>query len=268
MSMGMEEKSEIVIMDFSGIYGQERFHEGKDICWVEVQGLPGSNCYCDDETQKVLRKKVQGFPVRGIHFIDSGNYHYMSRIWLEKIQEPFRLFLFDNHTDMQPPAFGGLLSCGGWAAACFDELPFLREVVLIGPPMEDYLQVESVYRKKVRFLDRENLRCEGKLNGFLQEVPMDLPVYISIDKDILCTDDASTVWSQGEMRLDTLLAGLELLLERMEEEKTPLFGVDICGECDPDSLEGNEKNDRANAAFLKLGFQRLLTGKKKDGESL
>ena len=41
--------------------------------------------------------------------------------------------MFDNHTDMQPPAFGGLLSCGGWVAEAIEELPLLREVILAGP---------------------------------------------------------------------------------------------------------------------------------------
>ena len=40
---------------------------------------------------------------------------------MEKIDMPFRLILFDNHTDMQPPAFGGLLSCGGWAAEALEK---------------------------------------------------------------------------------------------------------------------------------------------------
>ena len=51
---------------------------------------------------------------------------------MEKIDMPFRLILFDNHTDMQPPAFGGLLSCGGWAAEALEKLPHLQEVILIG----------------------------------------------------------------------------------------------------------------------------------------
>lgn len=252
--MALEKNDGIVIMDFSGIYRQERFHEGKEAHWVEVQGLPGSNCYCDGEAMAVLREKIEKFPAQGIHFIDSGNYHYMSRIWLEKIQEPFRLLLFDNHTDMQPPAFGGILSCGGWAADSLRELPFLKEVVLIGPSKEDFAEVEPSYQERVRFYAKEELQADSgeNLYDFLRRLPLELPLYISIDKDILCKEDASATWSQGDMRLQALLNGLKILLDRAEEEKGILLGVDICGECDPAFPEGNEKNDRANEALLKL----------------
>ena len=255
--MTFEKKNEIVIMDFSGIYRQERFHEGTHAHWVEVQGLPGSNCYCDEEAMEFLRRKIEKLPVQGIHFIDSGNYHYMSRIWLEKIQEPFRLLLFDNHTDMQPPAFGGILSCGGWADASLRELPLLREVVLTGPSEEDFLQVERKCMERVRFFGKEALRESGGkgLDAFLQEIPLDLPIYLSIDKDVLCKEDAFTAWSQGDMKLDVLVSCLEKLLDRLKAEDQVLLGVDICGECDPGAGEGYEKNDRANAALLTLPFQ-------------
>lgn len=118
-------------MNFSGIYRQQQFWrtgeiQRQNISWVEVQELTGSNCYCDEEAAKVLKEKLKKFSAEGMHFIDSGNYHYMSRIWLEKLEIPFRLVVFDNHTDMQLPAFGGLLSCGGWIAASLEELLFLR----------------------------------------------------------------------------------------------------------------------------------------------
>ena len=111
----MTKKEDIIIMNFSGIYRQQQFWrtgeiQRQNISWVEVQELTGSNCYCDEEAAKVLKEKLKKFSAEGMHFIDSGNYHYMSRIWLEKLETPFRLVAFDNHTDMQLPAFGGLLS--------------------------------------------------------------------------------------------------------------------------------------------------------------
>ena len=67
------ENNKIIIMNFSGIYHGESFYEGENVTWVEVQGLPGSNCYCDDEAMAQIREKIQKFPAEGIHFIDSGN---------------------------------------------------------------------------------------------------------------------------------------------------------------------------------------------------
>ena len=115
----MTKKEDIIIMNFSGIYRQQQFWrtgeiQRQNISWVEVQELTGSNCYCDEEAAKVLKEKLKKFSAEGMHFIDSGNYHYMSRIWLEKLETPFRLVVFDNHTDIQLPAYAAALDAGGW----------------------------------------------------------------------------------------------------------------------------------------------------------
>ncbi len=239
-------------MDFSGIYGWEQFYEKEEADWVEVQGLLGSNCYCDDEAYKQLREKIREFPAEGIHFIDSGNYHYMSRIWLEKIQEPFRLLVFDNHTDMQPPAFGGILSCGGWIAAALEELPFLKEVLLVGPDEEAFGQTDAELMKKVRFLSREALTGQPaeESRRFFEGIPSDLPLYVSVDKDVLRWGDAATSWSQGDMRLSELLDYLEITAGVLAGEGQRLLGMDICGECNPAQAEQSPANDCANRALL------------------
>lgn len=240
-------------MNFSGIYKQQQFWQTgeiqRNISWVEVQELPGSNCYCDGDAMETLRQKLEEFDADGIHFIDSGNYHYMSRIWLEKLNTPFRLVVFDNHTDMQPPAFGGLLSCGGWVSASLEELPLLKEVLLVGPDQEAFDQTEPVLQEKVRFLSRERLRemtMEEKVL-FFEELSVDLPVYLSVDKDVLCAEDASTTWSQGDMTLEELGQFVAILLEKQD-----ILGMDVCGECDPDACEGDHLNDLANRELLEI----------------
>lgn len=240
-------------MNFSGIYKQQQFWQTgeiqRNISWVEVQELPGSNCYCDGDAMETLRQKLEEFDADGIHFIDSGNYHYMSRIWLEKLNTPFRLVVFDNHTDMQPPAFGGLLSCGGWVAASLEELPLLKEVLLVGPDQEAFDQTEPVLREKVRFLSREKLgemTPEEKVS-FFEELTAELPTYLSVDKDVLCPEEASTTWSQGEMTLEELCQFVKILLEKQD-----ILGMDVCGECDPDACEGDHLNDLANRKLLEI----------------
>lgn len=240
-------------MNFSGIYKQQQFWQTgeiqRNISWVEVQELPGSNCYCDGDAMETLRQKLEEFDADGIHFIDSGNYHYMSRIWLEKLNTPFRLVVFDNHTDMQPPAFGGLLSCGGWVAASLEELPLLKEVLLVGPNQEAFDQTEPVLREKVRFLSREKLgemTLEEKVL-FFEELTAEFPTYLSVDKDVLCPEEASTTWSQGEMTLEELCQFVKILLEKQD-----ILGMDVCGECDPDACEGDHLNDLANRKLLEI----------------
>lgn len=240
-------------MNFSGIYKEQQFWQTgeiqRNISWVEVQELPGSNCYCDGDAMETLRQKLEEFDADGIHFIDSGNYHYMSRIWLEKLNTPFRLVVFDNHTDMQPPAFGGLLSCGGWVAASLEELPLLKEVLLVGPDQEAFDQTEPVLREKVRFLSREKLgemTLEEKIS-FFEELTAEFPTYLSVDKDVLCPEEASTTWSQGEMTLEELCQFVKILLEKQD-----ILGMDVCGECDPDACEGDHLNDLANRKLLEI----------------
>ena len=243
---------ETVITNFSGIYKNQNFYKNyaeEEISWTELSDLSGCNCYCDAEASDRIRKEIQAFTGNGIHFIDSGNYHYMTRLWLEKLQIPFRLLVFDNHTDMQPPAFGGLLSCGGWIAASLEELPLLQEVILVGPDEEAYTQVEPDLQQKVLFLSREKLStmtAEEK-EGFFNNLSEDLPLYVSVDKDVLCKGDASTTWSQGDMHLSELMSFLELVLERQN-----ILGMDVCGECDMDSCSEDFLNDHANEAILRL----------------
>ena len=243
---------ETVIMNFSGIYKNQNFYKNyaeEEISWTELSNLSGCNCYCDAEASDRIRKEIQAFTGKGLHFIDSGNYHYMTRLWLEKLQIPFRLLVFDNHTDMQPPAFGGLLSCGGWIAVSLEELPLLQEVILVGPDEEAYTQVEPDLQQKVLFLSREKLStmtAEEKV-GFFNNLSEDLPLSVSVDKDVLCKGDASTTWSQGDMLLSELMSFLELVLERQN-----ILGMDVCGECDMDSCSEDFLNDHANEAILRL----------------
>lgn len=287
--------AEIVIMDFSGIYKEEQFFEGEKVSWLDVREIPGTNCYCDDEAKTQILEKLEEFSAGGIYFIDSGNYHYMTRIWLEKISEPFDLLVFDNHTDMQPPAFGGLLSCGGWIYDSVMELPLLQKVILIGPDEEAFSRVEPEIQKKVEFLSREKLRGMELMEilDFVKEQTGKNPLYISIDKDVLCPEDADTNWSQGDMRLETMVRCLECAVSRCKagdilstgsenadieqldavREDTQkdgaacsdltvtdlclfpgILGVDICGECDASGTGNSALNDYANARLW--GFFR------------
>lgn len=274
------EKCNVVLMDFSGVYEEQEFWKEEALSRVDARELSGCNCYCDGEAYKALTERIREFPAEGIHFLDSGNYHYMSLLWLNKVREPFRLVLFDNHTDMQPSAFGGLLSCGGWAAEALRGAGgtedteagrecasdggttadggevLLREVVLIGPDAESFSQVEPEIRERVRFLSREELREDpGILRRFLAEIPGDLPLYLSVDKDVLCPGEACTSWSQGDLQLPELEDAVDFLTTHY-----CVSGMDICGERDPGEAADGSCNDRANAALLKL-WKKRVTGR-------
>lgn len=89
-----------LVLCFSQTYlGQERFLR-KNPRLLDFSSVPGTSCYLDEEARQILRGALVKEGYQGIHFLDSGNYHYVTLLFIEQIQEPFRLLVFDNHTDM------------------------------------------------------------------------------------------------------------------------------------------------------------------------
>ena len=103
-----------VLMHMSSLFSDENWHP-EGATEVDFRQLEGTACYCDPEAEALLQEAVAKLPLNALHWIDSGDYHYLSALWLRRLERPARLFLFDNHPDDQPGAFGaGLLSCGSW----------------------------------------------------------------------------------------------------------------------------------------------------------
>lgn len=279
----------MVVMDFSGVYLKQTFwkkaeadtddprqvkareEEGEPVV-LDLQGLHGTSCYCDEEARKDLLSRIALLPIQDIHFLDSGNYHYLTRLWAGQIQNAFQLVVFDHHTDMQPPAFGGLLSCGGWLDSLILEVPLLQSVLLVGPPKDDFEAAGEEARAKTALLSEEALSevfpdpdiyCTGlssQADTGLADVPSALrpdiffrehllprvPVYLSVDKDILSEKVLKTNWSQGCTDRDTFFRMLSTLFQQMENAGCVLLGADICGEDSPDHPESFPAHDRIN----------------------
>lgn len=250
-------KSSIVIMNFTHVYEQEHFIGNQRFSWVDCTDLQGTDCYLDSDTQSELVKRIKPFSAHGIHFIDSGNYHYLSKLWTDKLTEPFSLIVFDHHPDMQPSLFEGLMSCGCWVKSVIDTNPWLRKVVIIGAADKLIQQVPEDYRERVHFYSESQLSHDDAWRKFSIE-HLQEPVYISVDKDVLNTQAAVTNWDQGSMSLPELEKIFAVIL-RAEN----VIGVDVCGECSP-SLEvfeeerGNEVNSEANQELLSLYLSSSL----------
>lgn len=231
-------KKTATIMNFSGIYQEETFYENQEVQWLDCCDIPGVNGYCSDDAREEIKKRMKDCSYEGVHFLDSGNYHYLSKFWLEKIQQPFSLVVFDHHTDMQESAFWGMLSCGSWIKEVLEENDYVQEVCIIGPPEEAVLQCQPKLASRVVFITEEELRegSQKKWRDFLEQ-QKELPVYLSVDKDVLCQEDARTNWDQGEMKLEELerMAG-EIFIQRQ------VLGTDICGE-NPQGTEKMPKRD-------------------------
>ena len=246
-------KNNIVIMNFSGVYEVQGLkavlEAGKTnnhiISQLDCQDIPGTNCYCDSLAEEEIGKRIVPFGPEGLHFLDSGNYHYLTKLWLELVKVPFELLVFDHHTDMQKPMVEGMTSCGDWAAQVIEQNENLEQLILVGASEADIQQINVKNQSKLITFSAEELRNNSGREK-LDLIETDVPFYISIDKDILDKHYIETNWSQGHMSLGML----EHLLKFFLKDKK-IIGVDICGECQiglpfPEYIEAEEKNAETN----------------------
>lgn len=245
----------ILVLDFTGTAGKE--HESA--VRYDFRKLAGTDGYCSEEASIVLKRKLGEFGYEGIHFLDSGNYHYLTKFFLDQIREPFDLAVFDNHTDMQPSALLPLLSCGNWLLETLKENSLVHRVCLIGPPGEAPAEVGEEERKKLCWITREEFR-KGEAEKILANVCTGYPVYFSIDKDVLRREDARTNWDQGEMKLEELCGLLRFLGSRGK-----VLGADICGAEIPITLEGKSINSRTDERLVECIYKITIRGGNKDG---
>lgn len=204
----------------------------------------------------------------------------------DRIKRPFTLVVFDHHTDMQKPLVEGMTSCGDWALKVLKENVYLQQLILIGPDEKDINAIEiadknnstNTSEKLITFSAQEingnrikqsiastnDSLTDASYNPNIDTTPASIPnatqnitykinkiksgipIYISIDKDILDKQISETNWSQGKMQLGTLEKILDVFLR-----KNKIIGVDICGECSkniplPEYMEAEEKNEELN----------------------
>ena len=247
----------ISVLNFSGVYERQSFYKDRDCEWIDCSDLSGVNGFCDETSMEEIDARISGLE-GWIHFIDGGNFHYLSYLLMKHIREPFTLVVFDHHTDMKPSMFAGLLSCGCWIKEALDALPFLKNVVLIGVADSLADTAEPDYAGRVRIISESMAEAGDTWLGIL-EAEASEAVYLSIDKDAFGREEVVTDWDQGTMTLEQLERAYRILDSRR------ILGVDICGEADRDEFfsgqmsASDEQNDAANRRILRM----LLTDQKK-----
>ena len=244
-------RSENFILDFTHIYIDENIEQTENIVRIDCSDILGTDLYCTKEGEAEIQKRIENFSINGVHFIDSGNYHYITKIMTDKINKKFSLVLYDHHTDMQKPMVEGMTSCGDWAAQVIEQNENLEQLILVGASEADIQQINVKNQSKLITFSAEELRNNSGRKK-LDLIETDVPFYISIDKDVLCETDADTNWSQGDMRLSTMLECLGAVKEKCAERISRILGVDICGECDVTEPGNSALNDMANAALLEF----------------
>lgn len=235
------------IFNFTNTYVAEDY-PGFEV--VDFSNLSGTDMYLDDDARDTISKRISEFGYGGIHLIDSGNYHYMSMLFAEQINQPFNLIYFDNHTDMKPAMFD-MLSCGSWAKYVLEKNAFLEKIVMIGPSSESISQVDETLLENAKLVTVSRECCgeaDSIVEACVKALNSEVPLYISIDKDVLATEELLTNWDQGTMQLTTLLD----TLKRLCGGKIVL-GVDVCGLMPMSAEEGGAayaKNMQADAKII------------------
>lgn len=172
----------------------------------------------------------------------SGDFHYLTALRLRRIAEPIVLVSFDNHPDwdVRPPKWG----CGGWVNRAL-ELAHVRRVSVWGcgnfecwwphqifgnrraekagilevHPWADDRPVKDRQRKGAILRDNWREHFEQFLKTLSGE-----NVYVTIDLDCLCADEAVTNWEAGRYTV----IDLEWALGELRGSST-IVGGDICG---------------------------------------
>ena len=194
-----------------------------ELKFADFSSIEGSCCYCSEEAGNEIRTLISPLPLKAVHYIGTGDFHYQTLFWLERVTGPFSLLLLDNHPDDQPGAFGEkLLSCGSWVREA-KKLPLLQNFT--------WLRRASDYS------------ASALTDAF--------PLYISVDLDVLSPEFARTDWDQGDMsitELNGILSDVAARFSRGDEGKG-IMGVDICGGISEEK-GGREADMELNRATL------------------
>jgi len=172
----------------------------------------------------------------------SGDFHYLSALWLRRLNEPVVLVSFDNHPDwdIRPPKWG----CGGWINRSL-ELAHVQHIAIWGCGNFECWWPHNIFANRAGeregrlevhpWADDRPMKDRQRSGAILQNNwrehfelfvanLRDRNVYVPIDLDCLRAEDAVTNWESG--RFD--VADLEWALGKLREQSR-IIGGDICG---------------------------------------
>jgi hypothetical protein len=234
-------------------------------------------------------------------FYGSGDFHHVSLALVRRLQQPFNLLVLDNHPDwMRGVPF---LHCGTWLYHAA-RLPNVRRIFHVGGDVDfdNYYRPLAPWKllregKIVVFPAFRTYRAGGWAsveNAPVRQVPeaplrpshlrdllipfreelRQVPLYISLDKDVMIAADAVVNWDSGCLTLGEVR---EILGCFLEAARGDLAGMDVLGEWSPvqvaglfryffhltmhpspriDAGEANRVNERTNLAVLETVLDR------------
>jgi hypothetical protein len=193
---------------------------------------------------KLVEKFYDEFGSRLAPFIlyGSGDFHYLSALWLRRLTQPVLLVSFDNHPDwdIRPPKWG----CGGWINRAL-ELGQVEHIAIWGCGNFECWWPHNVFANRSAeregrlevhpWVDDRPLKDRQRRGAILREDWRDhfenfatnlasRHIYVTIDLDCLRFDQAVTNWESGRFEV----ADLEWALGKLRK-KTQIIAGDICG---------------------------------------
>jgi hypothetical protein len=192
----------------------------------------------------------------------SGDFHHVSLALLQRIPGACNLLIVDKHPDWM----AGLpfLHCGSWVAHAL-RLDRVQRVFHVGgdcdfdnryrwlAPWQHLRDRRIVLFPALRRFARgawasichEPLRDQpdqelqpAHLHKLLEPYREDLarlPLYVSVDKDVLSSEDAVVSWDSGHLRLAEVEAVLEAFIHAAQGQ---VAGVDLVGDWSPVKVRG------------------------------
>ena len=189
------------------------------------------------EFQQLVARNPSHFTLMG-----SGDFHHLTSALLLRLQEPFTLVSFDNHPDwdIRPPRW----CCGTWMNRAL-ERPQLQHVSIWGCGNFELNWPGSIFanhtalragrmevwpwaerlpertRRRWRTMNRESWRDDfiafaAKLAG--------RRVYITVDLDSLCAEEAATNWENGLFTAADIAWAVTQI-----RRSADVVGGDVCG---------------------------------------
>lgn len=176
----------------------------------------------------------------------SGDFHYLSALWIRRVAQPVVLISFDNHPDwdIRPPKWG----CGSWVNRAL-ELPQVQRVSVWGCGNFECWWPHQIFgnRRAKRsgklevhpwaddrpMKDRQRRGAilrgnwQEKFEAFVRDL-RGTDVYVTIDLDCLRVEEAVTNWENGRFTIVDLAWALAKL-----RESSRIIGGDICGAYSP-----------------------------------
>jgi hypothetical protein len=195
-------------------------------------------------------------------FYGSGDFHHVTLALLRRLTRPCNLLVIDNHPDWM----GGVpvLHCGTWLHHAL-RLPHIHRVFHVGGDVDfdnayRWLAPWSALRSgRLTVLPAVRHYRRGAWSGVphepLRSAPdkplrafrlaellapyrrelADLPLYISLDKDVLRAEDAAVNWDSGHLHLPEVIALLDGFVHACGRR---LAGLDVVGDWSPVVVTG------------------------------